>query len=314
MKSGGSTNIKLNLGVIRAPAPIGIELKSPVADKLRGYVDENLKTRPLIVSAADTYKGKTLALCGAGPSLRDADFNGCDYTFACNSALTYLWDKGVDVTAGVGIDQTPGLMEEWMDPPPVPYYVASSCDPALIKHLREHDRQCIFFHNFVGLMDEDGNSDEMAYYSATWPTMFMVAQGFTVVGRFLGVAQWMGFERIDIYGADHAFLSTAERGSPAGKLDIAHANGDTAGVAYGRPILYEGEIDGRVWRTRPDMLLAAVFLAKRARDSGGTIRLMGDTLPNALLDKDDKYLDQICRALGPDELEAGEINTNYGVE
>ena len=107
-EAGGGTTIKLNLGVIRAPKPPqGIELKSPVQDQLRGFVDENAKTRPMIVAAEGTYKGKTLALCGAGPSLRDAEFNGVDYIFACNSALTYLWDKGVKVTACVGIDQTP---------------------------------------------------------------------------------------------------------------------------------------------------------------------------------------------------------------
>ena len=50
------------------------------------------------------------------------------------------------------------------------------------------------------------------------------------------------------------------------------------------------------------MLLAAVELVRRVRDSDGRIRLIGDTLPNALLDKDDAFLDQVCRTLAPDEV------------
>ena len=281
--------------------PIGIELKCPVEHKLRDYVDENLKTRPLIVVTPDSFKGKTLALCGAGPSLRDHEVTGTDYIFACNSALPYLVSRGVNVTAGVGIDQTPGLLNEWRYPPDVPYYVASSCDPALIQHLRANGRHCIFFHNFVGLQT-DGVCDEFQHYCNTWPTTFMVGKGFSVVSRFIGVAQWMGFEHIDVYGADHCF----------GADDMAHATGESAKDAYGQPIIMDGEIDGRRFRTRPDMLLGAVDLARRARDSNGAIRLIGDTLPNALIEKDDKYLDQVARALGPDELAEGKINLNYG--
>lgn len=291
MKPGGKTTVTANLSVIRDPNN-GIELRSPVQGKMRGYIDENLKTRPLGVVLPDSYKGQTLALCGAGPSLRGVEFNGADHIFACNSALPYLVSRGVKVSAGVGIDQTPGLLEEWKYPPNVPYYVASSCDPALIKHLQAHDRQCFFFHNFVGLANEKGESDEYDYYCATWPTTYMVAQGYTVVSRFIGVAQWMGFEQIDIYGADHAF----------GPNDETHANGELATKAYINPLIMEGEIDGRMWRTRPDMLLAAVELVRRVRDSDGRIRLIGDTLPNALLDKDDAFLDQVCRTLAPDEV------------
>ena len=287
-----------------APPPLGIELKSPVEHKLRSFIDENLKTRPLMVVAPDLYKGKTLALCGAGPSLSTQEITGADHIFACNSALPYLVSRGVTVTGGVGIDQTPGLLNEWKYPPNVPYYVASSCDPALIRHLRANRRHCIFFHNFVGLVDEDGKSDEIDYYCATWPTTYMVGKGFSVVDRFIGVAEWMGFSHVDVYGADHAF----------GPGDVAHASGETATEAYTNPLILEGEIDGRLWRTRPDMLLAAVELARRVRDSDGYIRLVGDTLPGHLMDKDDHYLDQVARALGEDELAEGRINLNYGVQ
>ena len=309
MRLETKTSVAVNLSKITAqPEAPGvfdpedcIELHSPVSNELRGFAAENVKHSPLVMVAPDLFKGQSLALCGAGPSLKDAKFNGEDHVFACNSALPYLVARGVRVTAGVGIDQTPGLLDEWKDPPNVPYYVASTCDPALIRHLREHGCTPIFFHNFVGLMDEDGNVDEYDYYCATWPNSYMVAQGFTVVDRFIGVAQWMGFTQINIYGADHAF----------GPDDQAHANGDSATEAYGNPLIMEGEIDGRVWRTRPDMLLAAVELARRVRDSGGTITLVGDGLPHALLGKDDAFLDQVCRKLSDHEKVIGiaQLNT-----
>ena len=276
---------KAHAHVIRGSNRTAIELHSPVQGKLKGYVDANRKTKPLMVVAPGTFRGHKLALCGAGPSLVDNLPAADDAIFACNSALPYLWDRGVKVTAGVGIDQTPMLEVEWQRPPPVAYYCATSCDPSLIRHLQQHDRPVIFFHNAVGF------EDEFEHYCRTWPPMFMVGQGATVVSRFIGVAEWMGFEHIDIYGADCAFAEG----------DITHANGRAATSAYVNPVYMVGDIDGREWRTRPDMLMAAVELVRRARESEGRIRLIGDTLPNALMDKDDEFLDLVCRRLAPGE-------------
>lgn len=267
---------------------LAIQLASPVEGRFQEFIDANRHTPDLACVTPGMYAGKTLALCGAGPSLQDAVITGVDEVFACNSALTYLATKGVTVTGGVGVDQTPRLVEEWADPPDVPYFVASSCDPLLIQHLRAHDRRLVFFHNAVGI------ENELEYYCATWPPSFLVGQGFTVVTRFLGLAEWLGFERVDVYGADCAF-------APG---DVAHANGEVAHEAYHHPLILTGQLppSERVWRTRPDMLRDAVALAKRVQQSRGRIRLMGDTLPVALLGKDDAYLDLVSRTLAPGEL------------
>ena len=274
-----------------------ITLRTPpkVDGRMKGFATENLETRPLMVLAQNSFEGQTLALCGAGPSLKGQDITGVDRIFACNSALPYLVDQGVPVTAGVAIDQTLELLEEWKDAPDVPYFVATTCHPKVIRRLREHGRQVIFFHNFVGF------SNEFEWYCRHWPPTLMVGQGYTVVDRFLGAADWLGFTHVDVYGADHAFRGNPERGTPAGDEDVTHADGTLAASAYVNPLILEGEIDGRVWRTRPDMLIAAVHLARRVRDSGGKIRLMGDTLPGALLDKDDAFLDEVCKVLTPEE-------------
>lgn len=266
-----------------------IELCSPVQDKLEGYARANAATRPLIVATPGIYAGQTLALCGAGPSLADNLPTGADHVWACNSALPYLVARGCSVSAGVGIDQTAGLLNEWADPPAVPYYLASTVDPELVKHLRAHDRQCIFFHSYVGLVDE------FEMYREAWPPAFCVTDGHTVIQRALILARWMGFAAVDVYGADCALRD-----------GVTHANGVTAEDAYGPHVVMEGTIDGRLWRTRPDMLMAAVELARFARDDLGAVRLVGDTLPAALVDKPEAYLDDVCRRLAPGEPIPGE--------
>ena len=258
-------------------------LESPVQDRLAEFCRENRKTKPLVMAQPDVFKGQTLALCGAGPSLPD-HVNGVDHVFACNSALPYLVNRGVNVTAGVGIDQTPGLLNEWAVPIDVDYYLASTVDPVLVAHLMGSGIVPSFFHSLVGF------EDEIPAYKK-WPTGFLAFRGRNVVGRFLPVALWMGFERIDVYGADHAF----------GPDDVTHADGTTADDAYGPTAVFTGEIDGRTWRTRADMLRAAVDLVRYTRESEGRVRLMGDTLPNAIKDKDNEFLDLLCRDLAPGE-------------
>jgi hypothetical protein len=228
-------------------------------------------------------RGHSVAICGAGPSLARADIHGVDVVWACNSALDYV--AGTDLPlVGIGIDQTKGLLREWRTTYAVPYYLASSVDPGLVKHLEAHGRSVSFFHNHVGFA-----ADEFEHYCATYPPTLMVGEGFTVVSRAIGLALWMGYERVDVYGADCAF----------GDNDVTHANGDVATDAYHNPLIMAGEINGRTWRTRPDMLMDAVHLVRRVRQANGRIRLMGDTLPVALLGKDDATLDLVAERLLP---------------
>lgn len=263
-----------------------IELHSPVTDHLAGYIAAN-RAGEITMARAGQFAGQTAAICGAGPSLATADITGVDLVFACNSAVPYLLGQGRRVDAAVGIDQTLGLLREWADPDPsIPYFVASSCDPAVIQHLRAHGCALHWFHNYVGLRAEP------AIYG-TWPDGFMVGEGMTVVSRLIGLLLWMGIERIDVYGADCAF----------GPADQAHANGEDAEAAYGNPMVMVGTLppSDREWRTRPDMLRDAVHLVQRVRALQGRLRLMGDTLPVALLGKDDAYLNLVSRTLAPGE-------------
>ena len=261
-----------------------IQLTSPVDDKLMSFAVRNSRTKPMRVLHEGDYAGKTLALCGAGPSLDPAEIDA-DYVFACNSALPWLIRQGVAVDAGVSIDQTDVMLRDWAEIPAIDYLLASTVDPRLVRHVQAKGGRVRFFHSAVGF------DNEFDFYCRHYPPTLMAGGGYTVVGRFLGVARWLGFERIDVHGADHAFAED----------DVAHANGEKAEDAYTTPMVMTGYVDGRMWRTRADMLIAAVDLVRRVRNTPGLVRLIGDTLPNALLDKDEAFLDRVCRVLAPGE-------------
>lgn len=273
----------------KIPPRMAIALVNPVVSKLADYIQENrrLVPDPLMISQG-MFVGEFVALCGAGPSLRDAVITGCDRIMACNSALPWLRERGVAVRGGVGIDQTARLVEEWTPAPAVTYYLATSVDPAVVRHLLAQGREMRFFHNAVGI------PDEQEWYRQ-WPTSFMVGRGSTVVSRFAWVLLWAGAERVDIYGADCAL----------GPDDVAHANGEHVTDAYATPLLLAGRHPPheRAWRTRPDLLMEAVDLVRLVRAAQGRVRLLGDTLPVSLLGKEDSYLDQISRRLTPSELQ-----------
>jgi hypothetical protein len=273
---------------VAEPIRLAIELRSPVQYRMRGFLDQNFTDDPTRMVRSDARIGYTLAICGAGPSLARADIHGVDAIWACNSALPYLIAKGVTVTVGIGIDQTKGLLTEWASVPNVPYYLATTCDPDVVELLA--DRPVSFFHNWVGLEGERSIYD-------SFPPSIVVGEGFTVVSRAVGLALWLGYERVDVYGADCSF----------GPDDTAHANGERATVAYQTPLILTGEINGRTWRTRPDMLMDAVHLVRRVRSSQGKVRLMGDTLPVCLLGKDEETLNLVCRSLTPNELPTPEV-------
>lgn len=268
---------RLQLVGVRQP----VEFRNPVEHKLGDYARENQRLQaehaiPMCVT-------KTLALCGAGPSLRRAKIKDADEVWACNSALPWMVSQGMHVDVGVGMDQTPGLLREWSDPPDVTYYVATTCDPELVRHLLAHNRRVMFFHNAVGF------EGEIEHYN-TWPPGYILGHGATVVSRTVGLANWLGFHRVDLYGVDCAFEG-----------DTVHANGDDAKAAYGNPVLLEAEIDGKKWVARPDMLMDAVDIVRMARDKKGLIRFQEGTLPAALLDKDEAFLDSVSRRLMPGE-------------
>ena len=265
------------------PLRIPVEMKNPVDHLLHMYSMENAEGDRNMLQP-NMFEGLTVALCGAGPSLPDT-IEGVDMVIAVNSAVPFL---GAQVDIALAIDQTAEMITEWRETVDAIYAVASTVDPKLVRHLENEGRELMFFHNMVAM---DG-VDEMDHYSKDWPCPgFVCGSGCTVVDRVIGLMGWLGFRRVDVYGADYCF---ADDGT-------VHANGDDATAAYGNPLLMEADLLGRHWVTRPDMLAGAVFMARQVRASGGRIRLMGNGLAVALLGMPDDFLNQVSRTLEPGE-------------
>jgi hypothetical protein len=255
-----------------------------VREHKRGrQLQQILRTAPPSPRMA-TYNGCTgrnLVLCGAGPSLRDhwEQYIGPDGiartpktdVWACNSALTWLLDQGATVTHGFGIDQTEGLRDEWRTAPKVTYIIASSVNPVTVAHLMAHGRTIVFFHNFVG------SPGEIGMYRTIWPTSVMVGDGLNSVNRAMCLAQFLNYKKVTILGADGAL----------GIGDEMHANGDEA-TAHGATAVIMANpepIDGRMWRTKPDMVFSSAQIARMVCSAPNRYQIVGNTLPAALVNE-----------------------------
>ncbi len=257
----------------------------------------------------DSAKGQHLVLCGAGPTLNAhiAEWAPkADQLWGCNTGLTYLIAQGYQPTHGFAVDQTAEMLREWSSTPDVEYLVASTVHPHLVELLRGRDRRIRFFHNYVGVQGQDVAHGGETYsyedwmYAALYPSTIRAGSGLNSVNRAIDVATYMGFDKITVLGADCCLqVNTPNPGAHFASPEhtawlrdhvVMHADGGSAIASNATPMTLEGTIDGRLWTTKPDMIISAVFLEKTRQQMGGRLELIGDTLPNALRDKPDSYL------------------------
>lgn len=252
-----------------------------------------------------------------------------DEVWGCNSGLVWLHDHGHRVTHGFTVDQTPHMCEEWAEAPDVPYLLASSVHPNLVELLEMDGRDITFFHNYVGIderpvsygvckdCDASFGPDEkacpkcqsasivsmaMAYeeymYEALYPPTIRAGSGLNTASRAIDVGLAMGFDPITILGSDcclrHTRITTAPQGSPE-YMDwlrqdvIMHVDGSDALRSGATALVMQAEIDGRMWVTKPDMAITAVWLAEMARHYPTRLNFVGDTLVNAIKDKPEEF-------------------------
>tara|TARA_R110000744_G_scaffold154666_5_gene269749 strand:- start:1693 stop:2769 length:1077 start_codon:yes stop_codon:yes gene_type:complete len=138
-------------------------------------------------------------------------------------------------------------------------------------------------------------------YASLYPMTCRAGTGLNSVNRALDVAVYMGFDTITILGADCALRikNKLTKGTEPGSEEhkrwlvedtMMHADGGNALASGATPVTLGGEIDGKWWESKPDMMISAVFLEKSRQVLGDRLRLIGDTLPNALRDKPDEFL------------------------
>ena len=301
-----------------------IQMVNPVAQWYEAFIIGNAQFCEYVVEEGSA-KGQSLVLCGAGPSLAEdaaAYCPGADQLWGCNSALIWLQDHGYKPTHGFCIDQTPEMVREWYTAPDVEYLVASTIHPHLTEYLMGRGRRLRWFHNFVGLRkrpvalkDDDGIERIMAYedwmYSSLFTGTVRAGSGLNSVTRALDVALYMGFDKITVLGADCALRIKSKQpegttfGSPEHKAWLKnettmHADGGSAVSGGQSPLTLGAEIDGRWWETKIDLVISAVWLTKMECFHGGRIVLVGDTLPVALREKDDAFLDRLPGPTGQD--------------
>lgn len=270
-------------------------------------------------------KGQHLVLCGAGPSLAEDAATWCpqgDQVWGCNSAATWLYEHGHRVTHAFTVDQTPHMCAEWASAPPIEYLIATTVHPHLTALLTERSRRWRFFHNFVGIakppVSWPGAKDvpeSLAYedwlYALLFPPTVRSGSGLNAVTRAIDVAQFMGFDKITILGADCCLrvkgeprtdftLNSPEHQAWLREHTVMHADGGHALSSEASPLTLSATIDGRYWMTKVDMVITAQWLVRMARASEGRIALIGDTLPNALIDKDEAFLQRLPNFVTPD--------------
>ena len=258
-------------------------------------------------------EGQHLILCGAGPSLAETAAEWCpqgDQIWGCNSAVTWLQGNGHKPTHAFTVDQTPVMLKEWYSLPDVEYLCATTVHPHLTEFIRSRGRTLRFFHNYVGIKGAPVTfqGETMDYetwlYCVLFPTTVRAGSGLNSVNRAVDVALNMGFAKITILGADCAIR--LKRPKPLNmvhgdrahrkwltKHTVMHASGSNAITNGQTAMTMGGLVDGRYWETKPDMIISAVWLEMIRRKSEGRVELVGDTLPNALRNKDVEFLKRL---------------------
>lgn len=329
------------------PVDVICALTMPNQDHLADHILENRQYCDGIKDMVhpNSMAGKTVNICGAGPSL--ADFHDellhrpAHQTWGCNSAVPYLKDHGLPVDHGFCVDQGTEMLNpaEWARTwPDVTYFLSSSVHPDLTRHLRKANRRIRWFHNYLGIQDPEGwkptkpwqkptpeSGYEMYLYCTEWPSGAMTGYGLNSVPRAVGLAAWMGFSTIRVYGADCAAKPTPylkdqmpnqADGAYTQWLDTVqlYASGRTPRDAYGdNAVMVEAIVcdddacdcktghpptaNVRFWHTRADMVISALHLVDIER-MVPSVQLMGDTLPNAIKRKPQAFFDALPKLTG----------------
>jgi len=262
--------------------------KKPNINHLPHTCDCDVAHQIPVIGPEGSMAGRMLAICGAGPSLARAKTSGVfdkvDDVWGCNRAANYMVEKGWPITHAVSIDPGEAMWKEaWADPPDVPQYLlATTVSPELTEHLLEHGKNITFFHSLRG-----GFEGELDMYRMLYPPAPLVGRGLNVVNRTLELADWLGYDRIYLVGADNCL-------APG---DQMYAGGmSEADVEDPEAICRSDDIMGQSYSTRPDMLASAKSLAEVKFEMGDRLRFVGHKiLPRALYEMEKKepgYLDR----------------------
>lgn len=139
------------------------------------------------------WKGKPLAMCAGGPSLKD--FLGKvheDFTdvMVCGSAHDFAVMNGIDPTYSVQLDGAPEAKNFFnLRVPNTQYLIASQCDPVMFEGLKPEQ---VSMWNCAGCVDDFKGEPS-------------IGGGCTTTLRAINLAIMMGYHDLHLFGFDSCF-------------------------------------------------------------------------------------------------------------
>jgi len=169
-------------------------------------------------------------------------------------------------------------------------------------------------------------------YALLYEATIRAGSGLNTATRAIDVAYFATGPKgkITLLGADCALRvkrkcpTKVKFGTPAHRKwleedTVMHADGGSAIASNATHVTLGADIDGRWWESKPDLIISAIWLVNMARVLPN-LEIVGDTLPNALLEKPPEYLarlphlaDADGRRLKMEEVLA-ETYANMGIE
>ena len=304
-----------------------IKFSNPEFDRLGRHIASSAARKLPIVQKGMHADDRGALIVALGPSIQKPavmrevrKFAGLGWTiFALKEAIRWLKDKGLPVHYAANMD--PGVNEAQRTPvyPEVTYCLASSCHPVLFDHVLEAGGRVLVYHSACGYADHEiragfalelgdeqqavvlgqyelattdglqfspivhARTSEVEVYRRWFDHADVVIGGFTVANRALGLAKYMGFEKVVLAGTDFGWRVSSGDSYYAGFVKAAPLN-DVWMTDSGR-------VDGKPWKTRPDLLASAVDIARHIKR--GNVKVIGDSLAAALAKHPESYLDRI---------------------
>ena len=253
------------------------------ADLPFNIIDCAQRGLPMVAQATQS-QGPALVV-GKGPSLTDpatweqvlAAAEGAT-VFAVKDNAQWLRDRGLNPRFVVNADQRPDLAERIQPDPSLVYLLASCCHPSLFDSLLGAGCEVRVFHFACGARWM--GMPELQLYRSLFADDWVAVSGSTIVNRSVPLLYRMGFERpVVLAGADFGARDLAGGYYAADMPGRIEKPLTTASLC----INDGGRFDGRVWYSRPDLIVSARSVAHLVR--GGWVRVIGDSLANALAAK-----------------------------
>ncbi len=278
----------------------------PVAVRYRPRVPEEVLLRHIRASLASgvrvlkpqAERREALIIAAGGPSLLDklddlrATAAAGARILGVNEVPHLLIRHGIQPWAAAHVGPVDLTLASLGTPlPGVRYFIASTCPPAVLERLKDHDAR--LWHPDLG------PGTDAVYARAGRPGEGMIAGGPTVTLFCLALGTYLGFRTMHLYGGDSSFRPG----------EAVHAY-DSVSDAHGYDDLLV-TCDGHSFTTTPELLGQALRfpgLRKRLASRGASLSVHGEgLLPTR---------EKLRRATGhePPVLTAGVANSDGVIE